>query len=248
MKYRGYVFDLDGTLYRGEEAISGAVEKVRELAEAGAVVRYVTNNSTQTPEFFSDKLRRLGFACEPSQVMSSAVGTAKYLADQALRSAFVVGEAGLVKVLGEHGVRAVMGEDSAEAVVVGLCHTFTYELMREAMHRIRAGARFVATNPDATFPAEKGRLDPGAGSMVAAIRACSETEPVVIGKPKPYLIQASMEGAGLTPDDTLVVGDRMDTDIESGRACGCDTFLVLTGVETKLPEGQCGGPDLQSLP
>jgi HAD superfamily hydrolase (TIGR01457 family) len=247
VRYRGYLFDLDGTLYRGDEVIPGAVEKVRELAEAGAIVRYVTNNSTQTPEFFAQKLTRMGFPCTPEQVISSAVGTARYLVEHGVPNAFVVGESGLVSILEEHGVRVTTDEHPA-AVVVGLCRTFTYDLMNEAMRRIRAGALFVATNPDATFPQAGGVLTPGAGSVVAAIRACSETEPVVIGKPKPYLIQASMEDAGLRPEETLVIGDRVDTDIESGTACGCPTFLVLTGVAHELPPGQAGGADLSTLP
>ena len=247
MHYRGYLFDLDGTLFRGNEPIPGAVEKVRELHDRGAVVRYVTNNSTQTREHFVAKLQGMGFPCAPSEVVSSGIGTGRYLVEEKLATAYVVGEPGLVATLEEFGV-TVSDAPNPEAVVVGLCRTFTYDLMREAMTRIRAGARFVATNPDATYPMEGGKLIPGAGSIVAAVRACSQVEPFVIGKPKPFLIELALHDAGLSPRETLVVGDRLDTDIESGIAAQCDTFLVLTGVETEIPAGQFGAPTLASLP
>jgi 4-nitrophenyl phosphatase len=247
MRYRGYLFDLDGTLFRGDEPIPTAVAKVRELHEAGVLVRYVTNNSTQTRAYFAEKLGRMGYPCAPEEVVSSGFGTGRYLAEQGLKTAFVVGEPGLVSTLAEFGVRAT-DEAHPDAVVVGLCRSFTYDLMREAMIRIRAGARFVATNPDPTYPVEGGGLIPGAGSVVAGIRTCSETEPFVVGKPNPFLIHAALADAGLQPEEALVVGDREDTDIESGRRAGCDTFLVLTGVATRIPEGQLGGEDLTQLP
>lgn len=247
MRYRGYIFDLDGTLFRGDEPIPGAVEKVRELHEKGAIVRYVTNNSTQTRDYFASKLTRMGFQCQPSDVVSSGVGTGHYLRDKGVASAFVVGEPGLVQTLGEYGVE-MRETGEVEAVVVGLCRFFTYDLMREAMARIRAGAQFVATNPDATYPVEGGGLIPGAGSIVAAVQTASGVVPKVIGKPDPFLTQTALADAGLQAHEALVVGDRMDTDIESGRRAGCDTFLVLTGVEREIPAGQAGAADLRDLP
>lgn len=247
MRYRGYIFDLDGTLFRGDEPIPKAVEKVRELHESGAVVRYVTNNSTQTREYFAQKLSRMGFAASPEEVVSSGVGTARYLQEHGYRTAFVVGESGLEATLAEYNIQSLKDLE-VDTVVVGLCRQFTYEWLREAMIRIRAGAKFVATNPDTTYPVEGGGLIPGAGSIVAAVRAASGQEPVIIGKPDPFLTQTALDDAGLNASETLVVGDRMDTDIESGRRAGCDTFLVLTGVATELPEGQFGGLDLSYLP
>ncbi|AIE85275.1 HAD-IIA family hydrolase [Fimbriimonas ginsengisoli] len=244
---RGYLFDLDGTLFRGNTPIPSAVKKVQELHRAGAIVRYVTNNSTQTREHFAAKLQGMGYPCEPAEVVSSGYGTGLFLANEGLKTAYVVGEPGLVATLAEHGIEST-GDQNPDAVVVGLCRQFTYDLMREAMFRIRAGARFVATNPDATYPVEGGGLIPGAGSVVAAIQTCSETEPFVVGKPNPFLIQAALQEAGLAPEEALVVGDRLDTDIESGRSAGCPTFLVLTGVAASIPPGQQGGEDLSSLP
>jgi 4-nitrophenyl phosphatase len=256
--YRLYVFDLDGTLYRGEEAIPHAAEAVAALRARGAQVRFVTNNSGRTRAEFSTKLTRMGFAASPEEVVSSATGTADYCRQRGIRSAFVVGEPGLVSTLRSVGVvvpnalangltvpQAALVE--VDAVIAGICRHFDYPLMDSAMQHLRRGATFVATNRDATFPMEGGRLQPGAGSIIAALETCGGVAPFVVGKPNPFLIETIVQEAGIAPEETLVVGDRMDTDIESGRRAGCDTYLVLTGVETHLPEGQAGGEDLRGL-
>lgn len=255
--YRAVLFDLDGTLYRGAEPIPGAVETDLALRERGVLVRYVTNNATLARADFAAKLRSLGFPARPEEVASSATGTAAHLREAGLRSAYVVGMPGLVATLRDEaevevvnaGMDGVVGSDPrrAEAVVVGLCRTLTYDLLWGAMETIHAGAPFVATNPDATFPLEAGRLSPGAGSLVAAVRTCSGVEPFVVGKPKPFLIETLLKEAGLRPDEALVVGDRLDTDIEAGRAAGCPTYLVLSGVAHAIPDGQAGGQDVGEL-
>ncbi|RYG17601.1 HAD-IIA family hydrolase [bacterium] len=254
--YRAVLFDLDGTLYRGAEPIPGAIETVEELIDRGVLVRYVTNNATLTREAFAAKLRGMGFPALANEVYSSATGTATYLAESGIRSTFVVGMPGLVSTLrsadievvnaGEDGVVQPNGE-RAEAVVVGLCRTLSYELLDGAMNAIRSGGRFVATNPDATFPLEGGRFSPGAGSIVAAVRTCSGVEPFVVGKPKPFLIETILRDADLRPYEALVVGDRIDTDIAAGRDAGCPTYLVLSGVETVLPPDQKGAADVRGL-
>ena len=238
MTYRAFVFDLDGTLFRGEEPIPDAVETVKALHAQGRMIRYLTNNSSRTREFFVEKLRAMGYPVEIDEVYTSGYGTAKYLVAEGLTRAFIVGEPGLKATLEEAGVCVCGPEGPADAVVVGLCRTFTYDLMNQAMQLIRGGARFVATNPDTTYPVEGDKLIPGAGSIVAAVRTCSEQRPEVVGKPNPLLVQMVIDDAGLHPKDVLVVGDRDDTDLESGRRAGCDTFLVLTGVTKEAPENQ----------
>ena len=255
--YKAVLFDLDGTLYRGAEPVPGAVETVLRLQERGVLVRYVTNNATLTRGDFTAKLAVMGFPARPEEVASSATGTAAHMKETGLRSAYVVGMPGLVATLRDEagvetvnaGPDGVVGPDPrrADAVVVGLCRTLTYDLLWGAMEAIHAGARFIATNPDATFPLEGGRLSPGAGSLVAAVRTCSGTEPFVVGKPKPFLIETILRESSLKPNEALVVGDRLDTDIEAGRAAGCPTYLVLTGVERTIPVGQPGGPDVGKL-
>ncbi len=256
MTPRAYLFDLDGTLYRGHEPVPGAVEAVRALVARGALARYLTNNATLTREEFAVKLQAMGFPARPQEVYTSATGTADHLVEKGCRSAFVVGMPGLVSILRAAGIKVVnAGEDGvvgsagerAETVVVGLCRTFTYDLLEAAMTQVGAGAQFVATNPDASIPLDGGRLAPGAGSLVAALRTCTGVEPFVVGKPKPFLVQAALRDASLLPSEVLVVGDRLDTDIEAGRAAGCPTYLVLTGVEKTLPGGQAGGESVRSL-
>ena len=254
--YSAYLFDLDGTLYRGETALPGAVETVRSLVARGAAVRYLTNNSSLTREQFATKLDTMGIPVTVPMVLSSGWGAARRLVEMGFRSAFVVGEPGLVELLRGAGITVVnAGEDGyvlpdgdqGEVVLVGIHRRFTYEIMSAAMQRLRSGLPFVATNPDTTFPLEGGRLVPGAGSIVAAIKSCGGVDPILIGKPEPYLIDVALADLGLSPSEALVVGDRLDTDIESGRRAGCDTFLVLSGVENTLPEGQMGAADVAGL-
>ncbi|CAN5537576.1 HAD-IIA family hydrolase [soil metagenome] len=243
--YRAYIFDLDGTLFRGESVIPGAVETVLELERRGALIRYLTNNSTQTQDTFTKKLNRMGFPAKNEEVYSSGLGTAKYLLRENLRRVYVIGEDGLRHILQEHGIE--VAEEGVDAVVVGLSKSFNYHQMNHAMQLIRAGARFVATNPDPTYPVEGGGLIPGAGSVVAAVTACSQVDPFVVGKPNPFLTQLVMEESGLLPADTLVVGDRIDTDLESGRRAGCPTFLVLSGVTLEAPAGFDFAADVTGL-
>jgi 4-nitrophenyl phosphatase len=240
--YSLYIFDLDGTLYRGDAPIPEAVAAASRLRAQGKAVRFLTNNSSQVVEAVAAKLQRLGYQADPSEIETSATGTAAYLRSEGIETVQCVGESGLMETLHRAGLRAEGPDETwtsiAEAVVAGICRQFTYAHLAKAMSAIRSGARFVATNPDATYPVEGDGVIPGAGSIVAAIRTASETEPYVVGKPSPFLTQIVLERAGIAPGDTLVIGDRMDTDIESGKAAGCDTLLVLTGVSREAPPGQ----------
>ena len=242
--YAGYLFDLDGTLWRGNTPIPGAVETVRRLQAAGARIGYVTNNSTQSTEQFVAKLNGMGFPTEGCAIKSTASGAAAYVAAEGIGSAYVVGESGL------HASMAAVAEvtdGSPEAVVVGLCFSFDYEKLKTAMRAIRGGARFIATNRDVTYPMEGGNLIPGAGSVVAAVAAAAEREPIVIGKPEPTMILQCLAELGLRAEETLVVGDRLDTDIESGQRAGCPVHLVLSGVETVAPLGMAHSLDVNGL-
>lgn len=251
--YRLYILDLDGTLYRGKEVVPGSVETVRELRHRGAMIRYMTNNSAKTPDEYALRLQGMGFDAEPSEIASSSTASARWLKEHGFDSAFVVGESGLFSALADAGVKPVNGEPShtassqADCVVVGICRQFTYPWLGSAMQQILGGARFIATNADATYPVENGKLNPGAGSIVAAIQACSGEEPYVVGKPNPYVIELLLRETGVKPEETLVVGDRLETDILCGSRAGCDTHLVLTGVATEVPEGLSWSNDLTRL-
>jgi 4-nitrophenyl phosphatase len=244
--YPLYIFDLDGTLYRGNEALPGAVETVRALLDRGAQVRYLTNNSSRTVEDQAAKLEALGLPATPELVVTSATGTARYAAAQRIPSAYVIGEDGLRSALAASGIQ-VDPDRAPDAVIVGICWSFDYSMVNQAMQHIRAGARFIATNTDATYPLEQGRLVPGAGVVVGAVQIASGVEPVVIGKPNPYLVELILQDTGVPAAEALVVGDRYETDILAGRNAGCDTMLVLTGVTGAAPDGVASVHSLTEL-
>jgi 4-nitrophenyl phosphatase len=243
--FRLAIFDLDGTLYRGDEALPDAVEVLNELHRRGVVVRYVTNNSSKTVAQTAEKLLGMGFRVENGDVMTSALATARALTAEGHQTAWTVGEAGLNATLEAAGI--TITKESPDALVVGICRSFTYEVLDEAMQVGRGGAAFYATNRDATYPYEKGRFGPGAGTMVAALETALGRSPVTIGKPEPTMILDLIQGAGVLPSETLVVGDRLDTDIEAGLRAGTQVHLVLTGVATEAPAGVPSSPDLRAL-
>jgi len=173
------------------------------------------------------------------------MGAGKWRQTAGISRAFVVGEEGLVSALADYAIESV--EVNPQAVVTGICRGFTYEWMNRPLQHLLSGAKFVETNQDATYPIEGGRVEPGAGAIVASIVACSGIEPVVIGKPEPLLIEMILEETDIAASETLVVGDRIETDIEAGRRAGCATFLVGTGVTQSPPDGQSFGKDLRDL-
>jgi len=255
-RYRLYIFDLDGTLYRGNEALRYAVSVTDHLRAAGAQIRYLTNNSSHTRLHYRDKLTQLGFTASEDEIYSSGLGAALHLSATSKHTAFLVGMPGLVSTMVDAGITVVNRDASghvtpagqqAEVVVAGLCLDFTYALMAAAMDQLRSGADFVATNTDATFPLEGTKLVPGAGSIVNAIKTCAGKDPFVIGKPNPYLTQLILHDAKCNPQDVLVVGDRLETDIAAGIAAGCHTHLVLTGITNVGPPGQSVSSDLRAL-
>lgn len=233
------ILDLDGTLFRGSVPISGAADTVRALLDRGLAVRYLTNNSTAPPESVAAKLTSMGFNAPIEWIATSSMGAAWRLEGNC-RRALVLGEAGLVTALETVGIEVDLATHEVDpagfdAVVVGLCRTATYGAIARCQSAILGGARFVATNRDATYPIENGGLIPGAGSLIAAVTTASMREPEVIGKPEPFLVERLMEDVGASPAETLVVGDRIDTDIEAGRRAGTRTLLVLSGVTSQVP-------------
>ena len=255
--YKLYIFDLDGTLYRGQEAIPHAVETVGELRRRGAQIRYLTNNSSQTREAYVVKLVGMGFEANPHEIYSSAIASAEYCVEMGLGEVFAVGEPGLISTLRGAGISVTNADGDgnaspstnqvAKALVAGIHRHFTYEMMLAGMQQVLQGARFIATNADATYPLEQDRLVPGAGAIIASLRTCTGVEPYVVGKPNPYITELVLKDSGVVAGDALAVGDRYETDIESGIRAGVDTHLVLTGVTKKAPEGQSVSEDLRAL-
>lgn len=244
-RYRLYVFDLDGTIYRGSEPVPGAKEAVSGLIAQGSLVRYFTNNSAARPVEVAQKLSSMGVACEPEWVFGTGQLAAKHCASSGFERVFLVGEQGLRETLIEAGVHVT--EDKPQAVIVGICRSFDYGQLDRAARWVRRGATLIVTNRDATYPIEGGDEQPGAGSIAAAVETASDTFVRALGKPEPALLEAILAATQVGAHETLVIGDRMDTDIECGRRAGCDTWLALTGVSPSVPAGQVGGPDLMAL-
>lgn len=235
-QHRLYVFDLDGTVYRGSEVIPNAAGAIHHLVERGAMVRYFTNNSAARPERVCAKLLAMGVPCEPSWVYGTGALAARVCVERGFRSVYLVGEPELREMLAEAGV-PLSERGSADCVVVGICRSFTYGLLDEASALVRGGAELVVTNRDATYPIEGGWEQPGAGAIAAAVETASGTSVVELGKPRTALLSWILADCGVAPSETLVVGDRYETDIVSGLNAGCGVCMVLTGVTQSAPDG-----------
>ncbi|MDP9366001.1 MAG: HAD-IIA family hydrolase [Chloroflexota bacterium] len=233
---RGFVFDMDGVLYRGEQALGGVAEALAAIAVRDGRFMLATNNSMSTPASYVGKLGRMGIEVPEESILTAGLATRDHLIETLEPGAgiFVVGMPALREQLFEgssfHPVQ--YGEEQPAAVVVGLDLSFDYAKLKAATEAIRAGARFVATNADATLPTEGG-LVPGAGSIVAAVSVASGREPTVIGKPETPLLVQSLHRMDVPPADAVMIGDRLDTDILAGQRAGMLTVLVLTGVSTR---------------
>lgn len=244
---RAVFLDLDGTVYRGSQACTDAPESIQRLLEAGYEIRYLTNNSAARPIAITEKLAALNIPCQPEWVATSGITAAHYLRASGFKNFSYVGEPGLGESLAESNLQPVGLGDLCDALVVGICRSFTYEQMRLASQSIRQGAQFIATNLDPTYPVENGCVIPGAGSIVAAIATASEVNPTVIGKPEPRMVLDLCQELNMSPAHAVVVGDRIDTDIVCGMRAGAETWLVLTGVTEELPNDQRGSRTLAGL-
>jgi len=226
--YDALLFDLDGVLYRGDDPVPGAGEALAGVREQAATIRFLTNNSARTPDEVAGRLERMGIAAAPAEVITSANATAALLhREGATGTAFVIGERGIRDALGGIGIRVVDGTpDHTDLVVVGWDRDLTYDSLRTAVLLIQRGARLIATNADATYPAPDG-LWPGGGAILAAVTTATGATPTVVGKPSRPMFEAAGEDTGA--QHPLVVGDRLDTDIAGAAAMGWDSLLVLTG-------------------
>jgi 4-nitrophenyl phosphatase len=226
------IIDMDGVLYRGSEAIPGTAGFIEFLRERGIGFVLATNNATRTPQQFVDKLAAMGVEVRVGEVLTSSQATAGYLAGIAPPGArvFAVGMDGLWTALREAGFSLV--EEGAEFVVVGMDFAVCYERLAQAALQIRAGARFIGTNPDRTFPSERG-IVPGAGSLLALLEAATDIKPTVIGKPETAMIEQALARLRAQAVTTAILGDRLETDILAGQRAGLCTWLVLSGVTSR---------------
>jgi 4-nitrophenyl phosphatase len=245
---KAFIFDLDGVIWRGESPIPGARESVARLRAAGHRCLFATNNSTQVPEHFCTKLGSMGIEAAPAEVVTSSTATSLYLSRHFPQgfSVYVVGEEGIRNMLRGIGARVVDETEAIEnvdCVVVGIDRDFKYAKMARAQKFLLRGAKFIATNRDATFPIEGGVV-PGAGSVVAAIATAAGMEPLSMGKPEPGMLHAILEEHGLEPHQAAMIGDRLDTDIACAHRAGIGAIFVATGV-TPMETAQAASGELR---
>ena len=227
---RSWLMDMDGVLVHEEDAIPGADQWVARLREREIPFLVLTNNSIYTRRDLAARLRTSGLDVPEEAIWTSALATAKFLEDQRPGgSAFVIGEAGLTTAL--HASGYTLTERNPDYVVLGETRTYSFERITLAIRLIDSGARFIATNPDATGPTLEGPL-PATGSVAALISRATGVDPYFVGKPNPLMMRSALNAIDAHSETTAMIGDRMDTDIVSGLEAGMETILVLSGVTT----------------
>lgn len=233
---KSLILDMDGVVWRGDAPIGDLAATFQRIRERGLKFVFATNNSTKTSEQYVAKLKALGVDVEPWQVVTSSQAAARAVSQTYPRGtkALVIGEDGLRIPLELEGFEIVSIENApyAQVVVMGMDRDVSFEKISEATLLIRKGIRFYATNMDKTFPTPRGQI-PGAGAWASVITTATNVDPIVAGKPFPFLMELSLERLGTLKEETLVVGDRLETDIAAGQRVGCPTALVLSGVSTK---------------
>jgi NagD protein len=222
-----WLTDMDGVLVREEHALPGAAEFLARLAERGRRFLVLTNNSIFTPRDLAARLTRSGLSVPEPAIWTSALATAGFLGDQLpAGSAYVIGEAGLTTAL--HEVGYTLTDSGPDFVVLGETRTYSFEAITKAIRLIMAGARFIATNPDVTGPSAEGPL-PATGSVAALITKATGRQPYFVGKPNPMMFRSALNRIQAHSEGTIMIGDRMDTDVVAGIEAGLDTILVLSG-------------------
>lgn len=233
---KALILDMDGVLWKADSPIGDLPAIFARIRERGLKYVFATNNGTKTPEEYKQKLAELGVEIDAAQMVTSAMGVAFMLTKKFPKGTriFVIGEDGIRVALQEKGfeILSVENAQQAQVFVMGIDRNITFQKMMEATLLVRAGIPFYATNTDKTFPTPRGEI-PGAGAWISVIVTATGVEPIVAGKPSPYLMELSLEKLGTSKAETLVVGDRLETDIAAGQNVGCPTALVLSGVSQR---------------
>jgi NagD protein len=219
--------DMDGVLVHEDTALPGAPEFIAALQQFGRPFLVLTNNSIFTPRDLRARLARSGIDLPESAIWTSALATARFLAEQQPgSSAYVIGEAGLTSAIHEEGF--ILADSDVEFVVLGETRTYSFEAITRAIRLIRGGAKFIATNPDVTGPSAEGPL-PATGAVAAMITAATGIQPYYVGKPNPLMMRTALNRIGGHSETSVMIGDRMDTDVKSGLEAGMRSILVLSG-------------------
>ena len=237
--YQAYCLDLDGTVYRGTEAVEEAADFVQRLQQKGVEPFFVTNNASMTQQQLKDKMAAFGIKAKKERIMSSAIAAAKYIKRwYPRRSVYMIGSDGLEQALQQEGLERV--QEQAGIVLMGIDRNINYDKLATACLEIRNGAIFLSTNQDLAFPSEKGFL-PGNGAFTMLVSASTDVDPVYIGKPEIHMLEAIQHEYGFQKSEMVMIGDNYDTDIQAGIRFGIDTIHVNTGVtrmETVLEKEQ----------
>jgi 4-nitrophenyl phosphatase len=232
---KALILDMDGVIWKADAPIGDLASIFKHIRERGLKFVFATNNSTRTSEQYVEVLKELGVDVEPWQVVTSSQGAAHAVAQKFPRGTkvFMIGEDGIRMALEERGfeILSVENAPTAQAVVMGIDRDINFQKVVEATLLVRKGIPFYATNTDKTFPTPRGEI-PGSGAWISVITTSTGAQPIIAGKPFPFLMELSLEKLGTRKEETLVVGDRLETDIAAGQAVGCPTALVLSGVST----------------
>jgi len=230
----GFIFDLDGTVYLGDTLLPGAQETIQTIRDSNKDMVFVSNKPLERRSVYARKLTRLGIPVEENQVVNSSLVTAWYLVENDPNSrVYVVGEEPLIEELKSHGVRITSEPAETDYVIASFDRNFHYDKLNIAFQAIRNGAHFIATNSDRTCPVEDGEV-PDAAGMIGAIEGVTGKKvELIAGKPSELMVKAALDRLELTPEDCLLVGDRLETDIKMGNDHGISTALVLTGVTSR---------------
>jgi NagD protein len=225
---KNYLIDMDGVLVSGSASIPGANLFIQRLREREAKFLVLTNNPIYTPRDLAHRLQATGLNVPPECIFTSAMATARFLQTQKPNgTAFVIGESGLTEAI--HATGYVITDRDPEYVVLGETFSYNLELITRALRLVINGSHFIATNPDPVGPAQGG-LVPACGAMAALIERASGVSPLFIGKPNPLMMRSALNFLGVHSENTVMIGDRMDTDIIAGVETGLETVLVLSGV------------------
>ena len=229
-RYKGFLIDLDGTMYKGSEKIEAAGEFVHELNRRGLPYLFVTNNSSRTPEQVAQKLQQMNIPATTEHVFTTSQATANYIYNlKQEASVYVIGEEGIKSALKEKGFTFV--DEDPDFVVMGIDREINYEKLTLACIAVRNGATLISTNGDIAIPTERGPI-PGNGSLTSVDAVSTGVKPIFIGKPESIIMNQAQEVLGVSKEETLMIGDNYDTDIMAGMNAGLDTLIVHTGVTT----------------
>ena len=227
---KGFLCDMDGVIYHGNQLLPGVKDFVSWLQEEGKSFLFLTNSSERSPRELAQKLSRMGMDVDESHFYTSALATAKFIASQSPRcTAYVIGAPGLFNALYEAGI--TMNDVNPDYVIVGETSNYNYESILKAVHFVQKGARLIGTNTDLTGPSEQGII-PACRALVSPIELTTGCKAYFVGKPNPVMMRTGLRLLGCHSDEAVMVGDRMDTDIVAGVETGLSTVLVLSGVTT----------------